>query len=115
MTWLEEHWNEIVALPRVRTRRPRCAVAGCPLLSQALRLCTAHYTVARQQFDPEFRKHYLATKRERDRQRRAAAAATAAAAAAERGGPADDRTGDTGAALRDADGPSPGTDTGRAS
>lgn len=72
MTWLEEHWNEIVALPRVRTRRPRCAVAGCPLLSQALGLRTAHYTVARKQFDPQFRKRYLAMKRDRDQLRRAA-------------------------------------------
>lgn len=69
MSWLEEHWDEIVALPPVRTPVRVCAVEACARPKQALGLCTPHYTAARQLFDPGYRARYLEQKR---RSRRAA-------------------------------------------
>lgn len=107
MSWLEDHWKDIVAMSPVKSGREPCAVAACDRPSQALGLCTPHYTKARQQFDPEFRERYLAAKRSRERAKRRA-----------KGGVA----GQPEQARPDARGPSPrprraqpGTGTGRAS
>lgn len=65
MSWLEDHWDDIVALPAIQSSRAKCAVGACDRLSQAMGLCVGHYNVARQRFDPEFRARYLASKTER--------------------------------------------------
>jgi hypothetical protein len=72
MSWLEDHWADIVAMPPIKTRRAACAVARCDRPSQALGLCTAHYNAARQHYDPAFRASYLSAKRDRERAKRRA-------------------------------------------
>lgn len=54
MSWLENHWAEVVALPPIKSKRAACAVASCDRVSQALGLCTGHYLAARRRFDPEW-------------------------------------------------------------
>jgi hypothetical protein len=107
MSWLNEHWADIVAMPPIRTRRAGCAVTRCDRPSQALGLCSAHYNAARQQYDPGFRASYLAAKRERGRANRRGEAGVA--------GQREHPTPDVGRGLPRPPGRAPGTGAGRAS
>ncbi len=68
MSWLDDHWEAILAMGPVSAPVRPCAVIGCDRPKQALGLCTPHYTAARQQFDPKFRARYLARKANRRRE-----------------------------------------------
>lgn len=107
MSWLEEHWAEILTMPAIRSKRAACAVVMCDRPSQALGLCVPHYNAARQRFDPEHRKAYLLAKRERGRARREEARARAAGGGPPRGAPFDAEAG-IGDAETGRAGPGPG-------
>lgn len=102
MSWVEDHWDEIVVMPLIAAPVRLCEVRGCDRERRAKGLCMNHYNLARQRFDGEYGDRARRLRRERE-------------AAARGGTPAEQTVFDAGTGLPATRGSSAGQTTGRPS